>query len=156
MKNTVTTSIPILKPLSAEHEDGLLFASRIRIGLKKHVPLENLRDYTLWYWTNHIRPHFFQEEKILMPWLPAGHPLINRVKEEHHYIRELILGIDDEVERRTLTVLCDLIENHIHFEEKEVFPFMEENLDRELMDKISGMIDKHPLQSVEWKDKFWE
>lgn len=155
MKNTITTT-PLLKPLSAEHKDGLLFVSRIRVGLSKHVPLPKLREYTLWYWSNHIRPHFFQEEKILMPWMPAGHSLINRVKDEHHYIRELILAIDEEVETRTLALLCDLIEDHIHFEEEEVFPYLDEKLDKDLIVKIDEMINKHPLQLEEWKDKFWE
>ena len=150
------TRTPILRPLSKEHEDGLAFVERIRKGLKLRVPLENLREYTLWYWSNHIRPHFFQEEKILMPWLPAGDSLITRVKEEHHYIRELILGIDEEVETRTLALLCDLIEDHIHFEENELFPYLEERLDRDLIDKIGAMINKHPLVEAEWKDRFWE
>jgi hemerythrin-like domain-containing protein len=155
MKNTITRS-SLLLPLSKEHEDGLQFVERLRLGLKNSVPLEKLRDYILWYWTNHIRPHFFQEEKILMPWLPAGDSLIHRVKEEHHYIRELILAIDEDVERRTISLLCDLVDDHIHFEEEEVFPYMEERLEKDLFDKIRGMMDKHPLPSEEWKDRFWE
>lgn len=88
--------------------------------------------------------------------MPAGHSLINRVKDEHHYIRELILAIDEEVETRTLALLCDLIEDHIHFEEEEVFPYLDEKLDKDLIVKIDEMINKHPLQLEEWKDKFWE
>ena len=51
-----------LAPLSREHEDGMLFITRIREGLGKYS-IERLSHYTRWYWKNHIRPHFFHEEK---------------------------------------------------------------------------------------------
>jgi iron-sulfur cluster repair protein YtfE (RIC family) len=153
---TNSTLSNTLSPLSKEHVDGLNFASRIRKGLHLHVKLERLREYTLWYWTEHIRPHFFQEEKMLMPWLPAGHALLTRVKDEHHYIRELVLAIDEEAENRTLALLADLIEDHIEFEENILFPYLAGILDQDLVDKIGQMIDKHPLKQIEWKDRFWE
>ena len=93
---------------------------------------------------------------MLMPWLPAGDPLLVRVKDEHHYIRELVLSIDDEAEIRTLALLADLIEDHIEFEESVLFPYLAEILETELVEKIGEMIDKHPLRGTEWKDRFWE
>ncbi|MEO5946621.1 MAG: hypothetical protein ABIP79_07360, partial [Chitinophagaceae bacterium] len=48
-----------LTPLSREHHDGLLFAWKIRQGLENETPLEQLRKYTMWFWQQHIKPHFF-------------------------------------------------------------------------------------------------
>ena len=56
-----------LKPLSQEHRDGMLYINRLREGLGR-ISIERLNQYTRWYWKNHIRPHFFQEERILLPY----------------------------------------------------------------------------------------
>ena len=115
-----------------------------------------MRNYTLWFWRNHIKPHFFQEEKILLPSLPPDHPLALRLKEEHDYIRELILGLDDEPDTRTLIILCDLIDQHIRFEEREVFGYLEELLPVDVLNKIFQQLEAHPVNcDTEWKDEFW-
>lgn len=144
-----------LAPLSREHHDGLLFAWKIKQGLANRTPLETLRNYAMWYWRHHIKPHFFQEEKILVPYMPAGHPMAVRMKEEHDHIRELILGLDEEADARTLVLLCDLINNHIRFEERELFGFMEQLLTREKLDEIHAQLEKHPVGGDGWHDAFW-
>src|SRR5688572_25988917 len=79
-----------LKPLSQEHRDGMLYINRLREGLGR-ISIERLNQYTRWYWKNHIRPHFFQEERILLPFMPADHPLSVKLLDDHAYIRHLIL-----------------------------------------------------------------
>ena len=37
--------------------------------------------------------------------MPADHPMALRLKEEHDHIRELILGLDEEADKRTLVIL---------------------------------------------------
>lgn len=109
----------------------------------------------MWYWRHHIKPHFFQEEKILVPYMPQGHPMSTRLKEEHDHIRELILGLDDEADKRTLVLLTDLINNHIRFEERELFVYLEGLLTKEKLDEIFVQLEKHPVSCEEWKDEFW-
>ena len=72
-----------LQPLSREHHDGLLFVWKIKQGLENRTSSEKLKDYTGWYWRNHIKPHFFQEEKVLLPFIPEGHPMAVQLKKEH-------------------------------------------------------------------------
>lgn len=144
-----------LAPLSREHHDGLLFAWKIKQGLENKTPAETLRAFTMWYWRHHIKPHFFQEEKILMPYLPPENPMTSRLKEEHDHIRELILGLDEQADRRSLLLLCDLINQHIRFEERELFVFLENQLTPQKLDEIFVQLEKHPLGSEEWKDEFW-
>jgi hypothetical protein len=138
-----------LAPLSREHHDGLLFAWKIRQGINNHTPLEEMRNYTMWFWRHHIKPHFFQEEKILLEYIPKDHALRHRLVDEHEHIRELILGLDDEADKRSLHILCDLLDKHIRFEERE-------NLPKEKLDEIFKEIEKHPVDdTTTWKHEFW-
>jgi hemerythrin-like domain-containing protein len=145
-----------LAPLSREHHDGLLFAWKIKQGIENKAPLEVMRKYTLWFWRHHIKPHFFQEEKILLPYLPSGHPMAVKLLEDHDHIRELILGLDDEADKRTLVILSDLLNAHIRFEERELFAHLEEILNPEELDTIFTQLEKHPVHcEQEWKEEFW-
>jgi hemerythrin-like domain-containing protein len=145
-----------LAPLSREHHDGLLFVWKIKQGIENRTPLDDMRRYALWFWRHHIKPHFFQEEKILMPYMPAGHPMAERLREEHDHIRELILGLDDVADKQSLIILCDLLGKHIRFEERELFGYLEELLPPEKLDEIFLQLEKNPVSCTEeWKDEFW-
>lgn len=146
---------PELQPLSREHHEGLLFAWKIRQGLKNGTSIERLSDFTGWYWKNHIRPHFYQEEKILMPLLITNSPLAIRMNEEHDQIRELVIDIDKEPSRQDFIWLSDLIERHIRFEERELFQYLEENLLEEELSAVHEQLEKHPVSCGEWRDEFW-
>jgi hemerythrin-like domain-containing protein len=134
-----------LAPLSREHHDGLLLVWKLRQGIQNKAALDAMRAYTLWFWRQHIKPHFYQEEKILLPYLPPDHPLAHRLHEEHDQIRELILGLDDDADRRSIVLLADLLEAHIRFEERELYPFLEGTLSTQKLDDIFSMIEKHPV-----------
>jgi len=149
-----------LAPLSREHHDGLLFAWKIKQGLENKTPLEKLRRYSLWYWQQHIKPHFCQEEKILMPYMPADHPMAKQLKEEHEHIRELVLSLDAEADKRDFVILADLVNKHIRFEERELFVYLEELLTTEQLNKVYQELEQHPLtcndpKSPVWDEEFW-
>ena len=146
-----------LAPLSREHHDGLLFAWKIKQGIDNHTPAERMRKYALWFWRHHMKPHFYQEEKILAPYLPDDNPMKKRLKEEHDHIRELVLGLDDETgsDKRHLIILSDLLNQHIRFEERELFPFLEKLLTPEQLDKVFSELEQHPVSCGEYDDEFW-
>ncbi|MBI5856698.1 MAG: hemerythrin domain-containing protein [Sphingobacteriales bacterium] len=145
-----------LAPLSREHHEGLLFAWKIKQGIENRTPLDVIRKYALWYWKHHIKPHFYQEEKILAPLMPAGHPLVLKMLEEHDHIRELVLGLDDVADKRNLTILADLLNHHIRFEERELFAWLEKNLATEQLEAIYKQLEKNPVHFDEsWKEEFW-
>ncbi len=144
-----------LQPLSQEHHDGLLFVWKIRQVLHNNTPIDKLQEYVRWFWKNHIRPHFFQEEKFLLPCLPVNHPLGKKLKDDHTEIRELMLSIDREVERPDLISLANFIELHIRWEEREFFQYLESNLSAAELEDISKKLNDHPVScKVEWKDEF--
>ena len=146
-----------LAPLSREHHDGLLFVWKIKQGLENNASPEIMREYTLWYWKHHIKPHFYQEEKILMPFMPAGHPMGIRLKDEHSHIRELIIELDTEADKRHLQLLCDLLTHHIRFEERVLFPFVEEHTAKEFLNNAGERLSNLPNGNCSnYPVKFWE
>lgn len=146
-----------MQPLSREHHDGLLFVWKLRQGLANYTGLETLRVFTGWYWKHHIRPHFFQEEKVLLPYMPAEHPLAQQLKNEHQAIRELIILVDRETEGFHLDRLASLLESHIRFEERELYQYLEETLTQEELNEIYKGLEDHPVCSdKEWPEPFWE
>ena len=145
-----------LQPLSREHHDGLLFVWKIRQGLENNTGIDILRLFTNWYCRQHIAPHFYQEEKILLPYIDKLDPLAVKMKEDHDYIRELIHSIDQEPDRHDFTRLANLIEAHIRFEEREFFRYLEEHLSEQELTEIYEELEKHPVScKEEWKDDFW-
>ena len=146
---------PQLVPLSKEHHDALLFVWKIRQGLKLGASLEKMRNYTMWYWKEHTRPHFFQEEKILLPHIPAGHPLAIQLLNEHAQVRELVLSLDKDPDPETFTQLANLAERHIRWEERKFFGYLEEHLSPDELNAVKSSLDDHPLHCGDWKDEFW-
>ena len=144
-----------LVPLSQEHEDGLLFVKRIREYMGS-VSIERLCQYTRWYWKTHIRPHFFQEEKILLPYLPLSHPWATKLQEDHANIRDLILSLDRMADLQSFKTLCNVIETHIRFEERQVFAYLEQTLSGKELNNILIQLKDHPVAADEWKDTFWK
>jgi hemerythrin-like domain-containing protein len=145
-----------LQPLSREHHDGLLFIWKLRQGLDNNTPIETLKSFTAWYWKNHIKQHFYHEEKLLLPFFNPVDPLALRMKEEHDYIRELILAIGREPVRHDFVQLCNLIETHIRFEEREFFSYLELNLSHQELKDVFHQLEEKPITSEnEWKEEFW-
>jgi len=149
-----------LAPLSREHHDGLLFAWKIKQGLANGTSIETLCNYTRWFWTNHIKPHFKDEEKVLVKFLPADNPLVLQMFREHAQISDLIISLDKEPDSNSLQLLAEVINNHIRFEERQLFAYTEENLSPEQLNEIYKELpnDSHcetdPIANG-WKDEFW-
>jgi hemerythrin-like domain-containing protein len=144
-----------LAPLSREHHDGLLFAWKIKQGLANGTPIETLCNYTRWFWANHIKPHFKDEEKVLVKFLPADNALVQQMIREHAQIRDLVIALDKEPDPNSLQLLAEFINNHIRFEERQLFAYAEENLTSEQLEEIHKDLPQELLCNTEWKDEFW-
>lgn len=149
-----------LAPLSREHHDGLLFVWKIKQGLANNAPLETMCRYTRWFWDNHIKPHFKDEEKVLISYLPANHALVRQMIKEHTEIRDLILSLDQEPDTNTLKILAEFLNNHIRFEERQLFAYAEEVLTPAQLQLIYQQLDNEThcgdkISAQEWKEEFW-
>ena len=149
-----------LAPLSREHHDGLLFVWKLRQGLLNDTSLETLVNYTCWYWSNHLKPHFWQEEEVLARFLPADNPLVRQMFREHIKIRDLLMSLDKEPTHNSLRVLAGLINDHIRFEERKLFVYAEKVLTPEQLNQIYTDLPEAILcdtgsTGTGWSDQFW-
>lgn len=144
-----------LAPLSREHHDGLLFAWKIKQGLANGTPLETLCNYTGWFWTNHLESHFRDEEKVLIKSLPGDDPLVRQMLKEHAAIRDLKTSLNKEPNANSLELLTELINKHIRFEERKLFPYAEQVLTPEQLQEIYIELPNKSQCNTEWNEEFW-
>ncbi len=142
-----------LTPLSREHHDGLLFVWKIRQGIKNGTSLSVLSDYLSWYRENHLEPHFKEEEQIL-PSLIQSENLRNQFQFEHASIRTLIEKSILTPEIDTMEKLANTVNDHIRFEERVLFPHVEEVTDPKLLKNVTQNLQPHTC-SVDWQNEFW-
>jgi len=144
-----------LAPLSREHHDGLLFAWKIKQGLANETAIETLCNYTRWFWSNHIKPHFKEEEKVLVKFLPEDNALVKQMFREHAQIRDLIISLDKEPDSSSLQLLAEFVNNHIRFEERQLFLYAEQTLTPEQLNEIYKELPNELQCTTEWKEEFW-
>jgi hemerythrin-like domain-containing protein len=144
-----------LAPLSRDHYEGLSFVWKIRQGLKKNVSLQTVNDFIRWFWQTHLQSHFEDEEKILLPHLPVNDQNGRKMQLEHDDMRHLIEA-SKIMTASEINFFADLLYNHIRFEERELFPYIEKKLSQtELNEILKGLGHEHTC-STEWKNEFWK
>jgi len=134
---------PQLRDLSEQHHHGLVAARHMRLAGQGDRPLfETLAEF-LSAWRREIRSHFRSEEDVLLPHfarvVPADDPLIVRTLTEHVAFRRSILELRLAGEEATVAMAMQIgqaLDDHIRFEERELFPAIEEALGEERLDAV--------------------
>ncbi|MFV0605787.1 MAG: hemerythrin domain-containing protein [Niabella sp.] len=148
---------PHLIPISKEHHGTLLFCWKLKQGLAKNIDSSRIIKYIHWYWQNHIIPHFETEEKYLF--VNEGDKMVLQALQEHQSIKESILSLDnmDEVEiRHTIEKISQLVNDHTRYEERELFPYLEETLSELELEAIGKALQKEEHTADEdYNDEFW-
>ncbi len=130
-----------LETLSWEHHDGLVIAARIKNDLKKEKEPGHLIPYITNIYTNYLRHHFKQEEdSFLIPIkpFPEADDLIKRMLNEHQQFAEIFSQIDPLEPDVFVQVgrFGELLHDHIRFEERQLFPMIEQLLSAEQLKEI--------------------
>jgi hemerythrin-like domain-containing protein len=109
---------PALRSLSSEHHRGLVLAKRARKAAGTETAQLAWQEVRARF-AAELEPHFVAEEKGLLPALErAGEPgLVRRTLDEHAALRRLL----DEDGAQAMTRFAELLEQHIRFEERELF-----------------------------------
>ncbi|MFB9052788.1 hemerythrin domain-containing protein [Formosa undariae] len=154
----MTTKKPLkrhksLQPLSRDHHHGLLLSWKIRTGFKKEIEIERIKVYADWFYISHLVPHFEMEEAHVFSILPEDHPLRKQAINEHKEIKELVSKTTDL--EYNLNTLADVLEGHIRFEERVLFPEIQSIATPEEMEHID---DIHYEQNLKENttDQFWK
>jgi hemerythrin-like domain-containing protein len=144
-----------LTPLSKDHHDGLLFAWKIRQGLKNGADVKLIAEYVQWFWKNHLEEHFREEEQILAPHLPAGNELLKQMFDEHENIEAMIHINENISDGILLADLAKAIDDHIRFEERQLFPYAEKIIPEKELNSVYEQLAKKPTQCEKWEREFW-
>ena len=90
-----------------------------------------------------LAPHARAEEDLLGAYLTQGD--IARLREEHLELRRLAAAsrtARGDGPRRELAAFAELLERHVRWEERELFPYAEGHLDAATLTAIGGEIEK--------------
>jgi len=144
-----------LTPLSKDHHDGLLFAWKIKQGLKNGADIKLIAKYVQWFWKNHLQEHFREEEQILAPHLPEDNKLLKQMIDEHHGIESMVHINENIADEILLLNLAQAIDEHIRFEERQLFPYAEKAIPEKELNLIYDQLSKVPVQCEKWEREFW-
>ncbi len=150
-----------LQPLSHQHHNGLMAVLLLKKGVEKQAATTVMDDFILSVWNTELRNHFIKEEVYLHPHVLQISSLMEKyeqMKTEHHQIRHVVDAIRNGGSGTALiTEFYTLLEKHIRFEERELFPFIEEQIQPEQLHELGRNLQQ--LESKACSDypvKFWE
>ena len=142
-----------LTQLSKEHHEALLLVWKIRQGIRKGVAPERIARYCRWFWDAHLVEHFKSEEDLLPLVLSKDHLLLQKMLDDHDVIQRRIKGLpDNNVE--SLELLAQSINDHVRFEERQLFNEVEKIATPEQLALISEGLNETDGLPV-WEDEFW-
>ncbi|HYG69546.1 MAG TPA: hemerythrin domain-containing protein [Anaeromyxobacteraceae bacterium] len=139
-----------LRPLSSEHQQALLVAFQLRkslagqaesAGAPKELP--GLVSLARRYEVNVFRPHTRAEEDLLGGCLAEAE--LRRLAGEHAELTRLLAiakGADGTATRSALAAFAELLERHVRWEDRELFPAAERRLDDAALASIEGELEK--------------
>lgn len=147
---------PAIVELSKDHHFGLLLSWKIRKGDELHVPVDRVIRYVIHEFETDLEHHFREEEELMFNKMPAGDTMRIRAEEEHKLIRSYIAQMKEDNSEKALNDFSKLLENHIRFEERELFNHIQETFSSEQLTEISDQIKirRRPEKGM-WNDNFW-
>ncbi|MEO7121389.1 MAG: hemerythrin domain-containing protein [Ginsengibacter sp.] len=144
--------------LSKEHHFSLLFCWKIKQGLNSETDTERIINYIRYFSVNFLLPHFREEEFFLFPAL--NDEKVDKAIEQHKQINNLIATlalVDNTSSRKVLQRIAELVDEHVRYEERDLFPHMERELTNEQLESIGKKLDEAqalPLKD-DYEDEFW-
>lgn len=149
-----------LVPLSREHHDGLLLCWKIRKGIASGIEVDRISNYIVHFYEHYLKEHFCEEEDLLFDLLPLQDEQCSQAFGQHRELRSYIGIFKTQYNVRTelLSVFADQLDRHIRFEERELFPYIEDLLDSEVLAEIGKRLSKMHQKKApagNWDDEFW-
>ena len=146
-----------LIPYSKEHHHALLLVWKIRQGLSKQIPLERIASYVYYFYETNLLQHFMEEERFVFPLLPDNEPLKIKALKDHLLLRTLATLIEQNFDlENNIESFAVALNDHIRFEERELFAYMQANLNEEEIKKITKFTGNEKVDfDSKWQDQFW-
>lgn len=139
-----------LRPLSAEHHQALLVAFQLKKALEGHPEaagaprdLPGLLSLARRFAEQVFGAHAAAEEELLGAHLAEAD--LRRLRSEHVELRRLVDQARRAApadQRAALAAFADLLERHVRWEERELFPYAEAHLGVEALALIGGELER--------------
>jgi hemerythrin-like domain-containing protein len=139
-----------LKPLSSEHHQALLVAFQLKKGLAGHAEaagapkdLPGLLALARRFEEQVLQAHARAEEELLGEYLMGDD--MARLRAEHAEMTRLLKAARTARPtdlRSSLGAFADLLERHVRWEERELFPYAEAHMDAAALATIGGELEK--------------
>jgi mannose-6-phosphate isomerase-like protein (cupin superfamily) len=124
---------PSLEPFSRDHNVGLVLARR----LSEQPEQANSLGEFLAAWHDELEDHFHEEERLLLPWCDPESR--DRMVGDHRSIADLASRAEkEELPRDEVQRLGQLLNDHIRWEERSLFPALERDLDEAQLQAIGS------------------
>jgi hypothetical protein len=128
-----------LTPLSHDHQHALDAALRLRRA--DEATLDAAIAGFQEFFEREGRRHFAIEEELVLPALPADDPEwaagVERVRDDHAAIRAGAGALGDAADARALG---ERLHDHVRFEERTLFPFIERRLAGAELERLGAAI----------------
>ena len=133
-----------LAPLSRDHHQALEAALRLRRAEDDSVAAAVARFGE--FWSAAGARHFEIEEELVLPALPADDDAwaeaVATVRREHDLIRAQAAAVlGGQADRESARQLGELLNAHVRFEERTLFPLLENALPSADLDALGRAID---------------
>lgn len=141
---------------SHEHHHGLVFCTRLKKAGKTDE--KTICSFVKDFWENDLSDHFEREERILLPLL-WDNEITKQFLAEHDQIKTRIQRILNN-KNKTLVddaiTLSKLINDHIRFEERTMFPWLEKVLTPEELRKVGEELENKEVAAHNFSPEFWK
>ncbi|MEO5649078.1 MAG: hemerythrin domain-containing protein [Ginsengibacter sp.] len=144
-----------LAKLSRDHHASLMFCWKLRQGIKQHAATERMVKYVQYFLNHHFNPHFKEEEEILFAGLDDSK--VQKAIDDHVFIKSSIHKIltpDSGNQPDKLSALANSVDEHVRYEERILFPHLENKLNEEQLKAIGELISDEVLKD-NYEDEFW-
>ena len=141
--------------LSRDHHASLMFCWKLRQGIKREVGPKRMQDYLNYFLVQHFTPHFQEEEDLLFA--PLKDEKVQKAINDHVVILQAVRDIiNSNVENvnTALGALADMVDAHVRYEERILFPHLERELSDEQLEKIGQQISHEAIKD-NYEDQFW-
>ena len=149
----IKRSKPLI-PLSHDHYQGLIAVRRIREGLTRAIHPGRIVAYVRDFWDRELARHFSDEEILVFSMLPESDELMQRAMTEHGQLQAYMERLEDP---GVLAGFATLLEAHIRFEERTLFPHIEQTASPEQMEQAGTRLQHQYAEGAAcWPDAFWK
>ncbi|GAA0892683.1 hypothetical protein GCM10009122_23620 [Fulvivirga kasyanovii] len=114
-----------------------------------------IKKYTDWFFKNHLQEHFQEEEEHVFPIIGNENPMVKKAIVQHRKLERLFLDSNDI--ERAISLIEEELEQHIRFEERQLFNVIQEEATDEQLQHLIEILSRETTDpDKKWGDHFWK